>query len=99
MASAEQIHRFFPKAAGVDEHASKVATVEIPATDLLLTANGAPVLWVKAKKSEEGVVVCVYTTVGVDFNLAIRDLGPGNPGAKGPAGPSRSKQKQAKKRA
>jgi hypothetical protein len=71
MAALEQIQRFFPKAAGIEDYASQVPTVEIPETAVLLTTQGTPVLLVKAKKTEEGTVVCVYTTIGVDFNLAV----------------------------
>ena len=97
MATAEQINRFFPKAAGVDEHASKVATVEIPPTDLMLTADGAPVLWIKAKKNEDGVIVCVYTTIGADFSFAVSESEGKEPKKRSSRVQKKSKQKRARK--
>ena len=83
MAALEQIRRFFPKAVGVDDYASKVTTVEIPDTAVLLTAQGIPVLLVKAKPGADGVIVGVYTTIGADLALAVKDVPAAPPGADG----------------
>jgi hypothetical protein len=73
MAALEQIRRFFPKAVGVEDYASKVSTAEIPDTAVLLTYKGTPVLLVKAKPGEEGIVVGVYTTIGADLTLTVKE--------------------------
>ncbi len=74
MAALEQIRQFFPKAVGMEDYAHRVTTVEIPDTAVLLTARGVPVLLVKAKPGEGGVIVGVYTTIGADLTLTVKEL-------------------------
>ncbi|MCI0460780.1 MAG: hypothetical protein L0Z62_27840 [Gemmataceae bacterium] len=73
MAALEQIRRFFPKAVGMEDYANKVTTVEVPDTAVLLTCKGVPVLLVKAKPGEGAVIVGVYTTIGADLTLTVKD--------------------------